>query len=84
MIFPIYSIKDSKVGFTPPTVDQNDGSAIRNFAYAINNGGIMNYSPNDFDLYKIGEFNDESGIVNSFKPPEFIVAGISVFGEKDK
>lgn len=82
MIYPVYSIKDHKVGYMPPTVDQNDGSAIRNFSYAVNSGGIMNYSPNDFDLFKIGDFDDEKGKMIGIVP-ELVVSGSSVFGEKD-
>lgn len=81
MTYPIYSIKDHKVGFMSPTVDQNDSSAIRNFSYAINNGGIMNFSPNDFDLYKIGYFDDQKGNIEEILP-ELVVSGSSVYGEK--
>lgn len=83
MIYPVYCIRDSKVDFMAPTVDHSDSSAVRNFAYAINSDGIMNYSPNDFDLYRIGSFDSEKGLLESCIP-ELIVSGISVFGDKDK
>lgn len=82
MKYPIYAIRDVKVGFTAPTIDQNDASSVRNFAYAVNNGGIMNYSPSDFSLYRIGVFDDESGTIEN-QEPEFICSGSSVYGEKD-
>lgn len=81
MIYPVYSIRDAKTGFIAPTVDQNDSSAVRNFAYAINNGGIMNYSPNDFDLFKVGEFDSDKGTLEGIVP-FLVVSGVSVYGEK--
>ena len=82
MIYPMYSIRDQKVGFMMPTCDQSDQSAIRNFSFAINgNNGLMNYSPKDFDLYKIAEFDDEKGEIKPLMP-ENICSGISVYSEK--
>lgn len=83
MKYPMYSIRDVKVGFMPPTCDQSDQSAIRNFAYAINGDGIMNYSPKDFDLFKVGEFDAEKGTITACLP-ENICDGISVYGAKEK
>ena len=34
MKYGVYSIRDARTGFLPPTVDQNDSSAMRNFAHA--------------------------------------------------
>lgn len=83
MIYPIYAYRDQKVGFmVPPIVEQSDQAAVRNFSYAINgNEGLMNYSPADFDLFKIGEFNTETGELKAIMP-ENICSGISVYGEK--
>lgn len=82
MKYPIFSYRDNKVGFGQPITDMNDQSAIRGFSYAINNNqGLMNFSPKDFDLYKIGEFDSEKGIILGYKAPELIVSGASVFNE---
>lgn len=82
MKYPMYAIRDQKVGFMAPTVDQSDQSAIRNFSYAINgNDGIMNYSPKDFDLFKVGEFDTEKGEIIPCMP-ENICSGVSVIGDK--
>ena len=83
MKYPIYSYRDSKVGFGTPLCDMNDQSAIRGFAYAINSGnGVMSFSPKDYDLYKIGEFDTDKGIIIAEKIPVLIVYGTSVFEEK--
>lgn len=82
MKYPIYSIKDNKVGFMMPQADQNDASAIRGFSFAINNSdSIMGFSPNDYDLYKIGEFDSDKGKLIT-QVPDLIVSGSSLVGAK--
>lgn len=83
MIYPVYSYRDSKVGFMPPQCDQTEQAAVRGFAYAINgNDGIMNFSPKDFDLYKVGEFNTETGVLSGLAVPVLVTSGDSVIGVK--
>lgn len=85
MIYGIYVVRDIKTTFLTPTFDMNDESAIRNFSYAINNtDGILGFSPSDFDLFKIGTFDNEKGFLDKsdFLVPEFIVSGGAVFGVK--
>lgn len=78
MKYPMYCYRDTKVGFMPPQCDQSEQAAIRGFSYAINgNDGMMNYSPRDFDLYKVGEFDTETGTINGCMPV-LIVSGESV------
>lgn len=62
----------------PPQCDQNDQTAIRGFAYAVNNNNIMNFSAKDYDLYKVGEFDVDKGIINAIKVPVLIASGINV------
>lgn len=82
MKYPVYSYRDNKVGFGSPVIDQNDNCAIRGFSYAINNhDGLMAFSPADFDLYKIGDFDTHSGMLIPCTPV-LIVSGSSVFGAK--
>lgn len=83
MKYPVYCVRDNKVGFQPQLlVEQNDATALRGFAYAVNAEGIMNYSPSDYDLYKIGEMETDNGVFKSLKVPELIASGSSVFTEK--
>ena len=83
MKYPVYCIRDQKVGFQPQLIlEQSDSSAVRGFSFAINgNDGLMNYSPADFDLFRVGEFDTETG---TFFPvvPVNVCSGVSVFGEK--
>lgn len=78
MKYGIYSYRDLKVGFMPVQCDQNDLSAKRGFSYAINNNNIMNFSAKDYDLYKVGEFDIEKGVIESYKVPVLIASGVSV------
>lgn len=82
MKYPVYAVRDVHVGFNSPMTDLNDNVAKRNFSMAINNpnNGVMNFSPKDYDLYKIGEFDTESGVVDSFSVPVLLVNGASVYG----
>lgn len=69
MIYGIYSVKDSKVGFGSPFFDSSDDSAIRGFNYAFDsNTGIIRYSPGDFQLFKLGVFDSVSGHIEPCIP----------------
>lgn len=85
MKYGIYSMRDKHVGFTEPRIFMNDKVAVRNFAAAVNNspaGSDLGFAPGDFDLYKLGEFDMDTGMFNT-GVPEFIVSGSSVYGAKD-
>lgn len=74
----LYSIKDSKTGFMHPQVDLNHKSAIRNFELTlatVSGDTIMGFCPEDFDLYFVGEFDNESGLVSPLSAPELIKVG---------
>lgn len=84
MKYPLFSYRDVMVGFMPPQADQSEQTAIRGFSYAINNKeGLMNFSPKDYDLYKVGVFDTESGTIEPCTPV-LIVAGTSVYGVGEK
>lgn len=75
----IYSIRDNLTGFLTPVVEQNDSVARRNFEHAIMNPqSLMHSHVSDYDLYKLGYFDTESGVVEQAVPIELIVAGGSI------
>lgn len=79
MIYYLYSLKDKYTGFTNPVVSMNDDSAKRDFAYAVNNNpGVMNFSPVDYDLYRIGTFDSQNGDIKPEKVCKFIANGREV------
>lgn len=69
MITGLYAIKDAKSTFMPCTVDVNDATAIRNFEHAVRqHDSILASHPNDFALFKVGEYDNESGHVSPLIP----------------
>lgn len=78
MKYGIYCIRDSKTGFLTPTADQNDQTAMRNFAHAAMQNNTLFYShPQDYSLFRIGVFDSESGIIEAFVAPEHICEATS-------
>lgn len=65
----LYSIRDKKSGFLPPTSDVNDETATRNFHFACQTRDKMFMAyPDDYDLFYVGEYDTESGIINPCNP----------------
>lgn len=73
----LYAIRDLKVGFLAPMVDDNEASAMRNFEYACHNNDIINFAPSDFELYHIGTFDTDSGTIDPSPVPDFVCNGIN-------
>ena len=74
MIQNVYSIKDSKSNtYANPFYSINHQTAMRSFNQAANdsNTTISQY-PEDFSLYHLGTFNDESGEIKSEATPQFV------------
>lgn len=66
MIYPVYSVKDEFSGFGQIFIQVNDACAVRDFSNQVNdNRSLFAKNPNDFALYKIGEFDSDTG---SFVP----------------
>lgn len=84
MILNIYSVRDNKVGFMNPTVEGSDAIAIRNFEFAVKNSkSLLNSHPQDFDLYKIGSFDSDSGAISGCLP-EFVFSASDIFARINK
>lgn len=79
MKYGIYSVRDNKVGFGAPFVDISDQTAIRGFAFAVNQKvEVMSFAPQDYDLYRVGSFDTEKGEVVPENVPQFIASGTSL------
>ena len=63
MKFGVYSILDRKTGYLQPVFEQNDASAVRNFAHAVMQGpGSLFFShAEDYVLCHIGYFESNTG-----------------------
>lgn len=78
MIHYVYAMRDTRVGFMNPFVEVNDSAATRGFENAILSGeGYFARYAGDFDLYRLGEFDTESGVISALSTPAFVVAGSS-------
>lgn len=80
MIYPVYSVRDKLAGFGMPEVSLNEMTAIRAFSQKINENSVLQYSPSDYDLYRIGDFNVDTGEFKGIMPV-FVKAGLDVYGD---
>lgn len=65
MKYGLYCMRD-EIAQTFGTVvqDINDDCARRNFRFGLENSkDVRNFSPEDFSLYKVGEYDDTTGEV---------------------
>lgn len=63
MKFGLYSIKDAKTGFMTPVLEQGDPAALRNFSAAVSQRDCIMYQyPNDFALYKVANWDTDTGV----------------------
>lgn len=76
MIKNLYSIKDRLQGFMSPFYDVNDEIAMRNFDSAAQKNDIIWFNPDEFSLYRLGSYNDESGLLVSEPTPVFLMQAI--------
>lgn len=88
MKYNLYGVRDIKSNmFWQPQMDTNDETAKRGFAMMINGSDlrqITGFAPGDFDLYRLGSFDSETGEVVSIKPIEYIINGRAVLEVKDE
>lgn len=82
MKYPLYCVRDVKQAFWSPQIEMNDAVAVRNFSFMVNTNNIPAFSPNDFDFYRVGEFDSQKGTIEALDVPEFVCSGSSVFNEK--
>lgn len=79
MIFGVYSIRDVRTGFLSPTIEVNDQVAMRNFSHAVQRSDSLLHSfPGEYDIYKIGTFDSESGQLVPIMPQEFLCSASSI------
>lgn len=72
----IYSIYDEKAcEFSPPFFTVNDNMAKRIVMESLRgNGNMLSTYPDDFKLYKIGQFNKVAGTVVGVNTPSLIAS----------
>ena len=83
MKFGMYCVRDAATGFMTPTLDQNDAAALRNFSMACDSSessfrSLMSWKSDDFTLFKIADFDSETGQLTPIVPPSLIASGYSI------
>lgn len=77
----IYAVRDELTGtfFTPIFLkgDNTLKQAERVFGEMVNNNPIWKNNPNDFGLYQIGTFNENTGIIKNESNSEFTIEKIN-------
>lgn len=71
-----YSVFDTKAAvFGAPFFSPKDGLAVRMFTDLVNDRSTtVGRHPEDFTLYVVGEFDDETGTIASQKPVALVTA----------
>lgn len=83
MIYGVYSMRDSKTGFTNLTLDSNDESAVRNFTHALTvSDGLFQTFPQDFALLRLGSFDTDTGKLTPEPLPAHLIDGAQVVRER--
>lgn len=77
--FGLYSLRD-RLGdvFRSVTVDNNDLTAKRNFAYAVNNSPELLFQSKDLELCKVAEFDVHTGQIIPCVPIMVVCRGDEV------
>lgn len=59
----LYSIKDTKIGYMAPFIQQNKACAIRTFKNMRNASqpNAVNTNPEDKELWELGTYDEETG-----------------------
>ena len=79
MKFGVYAIRDSKSGFMTPTFEPNDAVAMRNFTHAVlNSSSVLTSHAEDFTLFKIADFDSDTGHITPFELVVELMNGASV------
>lgn len=81
----IYSIFDLKSEeFSPPFFTKNDRLAMRTVSEsAKGNASLLSTYPEDFMLYRIGEFDPSTGMITCDNRPHLIMSLKDLTGRKD-
>lgn len=84
MQLKIYSIRDSKSEvFNTPFYKSTHGEAERDFRSAVTDEKTtLNKYPEDFDLYFLGEYNDNDGKFQSLETPQHVIKAVQCMPKK--
>ena len=80
----MYSIYDNIAkAFQNPLYAVNNGAAVRIFQEAVNDPQTyLAKAPQDYAIYYVGEYDEQTGTINAPEMPEKIIHGNEVVDEK--
>lgn len=80
MELKIYSIRDSKGEiYMQPFFQKTHGEAERSFKQLANDEKTtVSKFPEDFDLYHLGTYDDQTGQIDSLDTPQHIMKAVNV------
>lgn len=84
MILKMFSIRDTKGEiFNPPYYAKTHGEAERQFKTLTNDPkSTINQYPEDFDLYYLGDYDDQTGKLKSLDTPQHLIKAALVNTDK--
>lgn len=80
MELKVYSIRDAKGEiFHPPFYKKTHGEAERDFTTLVGDqNGMVSKYPEDFDLWYLGTFDDQTGKFNALETPQHVIKAIQI------
>lgn len=86
MRLKVFSIRDSKGNmFNTPWCKHNERDAIFDFKKMVNNKeSLPGQYPKDFDLYLLGEYDDQTGRFAGLDKPQHLEEGIKLLDVKSE
>lgn len=83
MTFGVYAIRDVKVGFQSISVQPNDATAVRGFeSTVLQSDSVLFTHSEDFALYKLGEFDADTGHVAGLELPVLLIEASACLRKK--
>lgn len=85
MNYFIVAVKDLAIeAFQPPAFCRAKGEAMRGFTDAVNDPANkqLNQHPEDFELWHIGYFNDQTGELAKLELNERLARGVDVLAQR--
>ncbi|WNK14874.1 MAG: nonstructural protein [Microvirus sp.] len=81
----IVAVKDRAIdAYMNPFTVQHTNAACRAFQDEVNRDkSEMNQHPEDYELYKLAEYNEETGEIDPIRPPERLARAQDLITQKD-
>lgn len=80
----MFSIRDQKTEvFNTPFFNHTHGEAERNFRSLVNDDkSMIHNNPEDFDLYYLGEYDDNTGKFEPVDTPQHLIKAVNCLNSK--